>query len=136
MADRISKQARSLNMSRIRSKSTTPELAVRKAIQAFGVQARYNDATLPGKPDIAIPNRRIAVFVHGCFWHSHGCSRSVMPKSNVKYWKPKILNNVKRFQRNRKRLNRMGWHVRVFWECRLRKCDNLLVYIKQRLVLR
>lgn len=136
MADRISPKARSINMSRIRSVRTEPELIVRRAIKAIGFSARYNVVALPGKPDIAIPKTKMAVFVHGCFWHKHGCSRSVMPKSNVGYWEPKILNNVKRFKRDRKKLNRLGWHVRVFWECRLRKCDNLLAYIKQRLVLR
>ena len=136
MADRISRKARSRNMSRIRSIDTAPELAVRKAIRACGCAVRYNVSSLPGKPDVLIAKNRIAVFVHGCFWHSHGCSRSVMPKSNVKYWGPKILNNVKRFQRDRKRLNRLGWHVRVLWECRLRKCDNLSAYVRQHLGLR
>lgn len=91
--DRVTKEQRSLNMSRVHGKDTKPELAVRKYLHANGVRYRLH-VSLPGKPDIVIAKRKVAIFVNGCFWHSHDCGRSKLPLTHREFWKRKIENNV------------------------------------------
>ena len=121
MADTHSKTVRSYNMSRIRSKDTKPELAVRKYLFAHGFRYRLHENKLPGKPDIVLPKYNTVIFVHGCFWHAHsGCTRSVIPKSNEGYWGPKIAGNLKRDIDNELLLREAGWQIIVIWECELK----------------
>jgi DNA mismatch endonuclease (patch repair protein) len=120
MADTHSKQVRSYNMARIRSKNTAPEMLVRKFLFAAGLRYRLHDRKLPGSPDIILPKYHTAIFIHGCFWHSHvACAKAVQPKSNSDYWSPKLQRNRSRDQQNQAALEELGWHTIVLWECEL-----------------
>lgn len=121
MADNHSKEVRSKNMSHIRSVNTKPEVAVRKYLFSKGFRYRKNVKTMPGCPDIVLPKYKTVVFVNGCFWHMHNCSRFAWPSSNVEYWIPKIAQNVQRDQKNYHELQQIGWNVVVVWECQLKK---------------
>ena len=118
--DRLSKEKRSWNMSRIRSKDTKPELMVRRFLFKQGYRYRVN-YKLKGKPDIVFPGYRIAIFIHGCFWHRHNCKNFVMPKTNTDFWKNKIEGNVARDLLVAKKLKADSWKIRVIWECELEK---------------
>ena len=122
MVDKVSKEIRSYNMSRIRSKDTTPEILVRSYLFSKGLRFRKNDKRYPGSPDIVLPKYKTMVFVHGCFWHLHdGCKYAVMPKSNVEFWEKKLYGNKERDERNKKELEELGWKVITVWECELKK---------------
>ena len=121
MADTKTPAERSENMSRIRSTNTKPEEIVRKYLFSHGFRYRKNDKRYPGKPDIVLPKYRTIIFVNGCFWHMHGCSRSRLPRSNEEYWKPKIERNIKRDLENKQKLESAGWNVIIVWECELKK---------------
>lgn len=122
MPDVHSKETRSYNMSRIRSKDTKPEVLVRKYLFSKGLRFRKNDRRYPGTPDIVLPKYKTVVFVHGCFWHLHpDCKYAVMPSSNVDFWKKKLYGNRDRDKKNQEMLSAMGWKVIVIWECQLRK---------------
>lgn len=111
-------EKRSEVMSRVRSKNTKPELAVRRALHGMGYRFRLHRKDLPGKPDVVLPKHRVTVFVHGCFWHQHpGCPKATMPKNNAAFWREKLKWNVERDERNRKRLRGAGWRTVVIWEC-------------------
>jgi len=121
MADKLTPAKRSWNMSRIKGKNTKPELLVRKFLFARGIRYRIH-TTLPGRPDIVIKKKRIAVFVNGCFWHGHtDCKDAGIPKSNTAFWQNKISGNVERDARNRLKLEQDGWKVITLWECELGK---------------
>lgn len=118
----------SKRMRRIARAGTSPELRVRDAMKATGVKFRTNVTTLPGSPDMANLSRRIAVFVHGCFWHRHhGCSRATMPKKNSHLWKAKFSANVVRDRRKIRLLRRAGFTVVVVWECETRDSEKVRV---------
>lgn len=122
MADNHSKEIRSFNMSRIQSRNTKPEEIVRKYLFSKGLRYRKNDKRYPGHPDIVLPKYRTAIFINGCFWHMHDkCSDFVLPKSNIDYWLPKLMNNKKRDIQNIQLLESKGWTVIVVWECELKK---------------
>ena len=121
MADTKTPAERSENMSRIRSTNTKPEEIVRKYLFSHGFRYRKNDKRYPGKPDIVLPKYRTIIFVNGCFWHMHGCSRSRLPRSNEEYWNPKIERNIKRDAENKQKLEVAGWNVIIVWECELKK---------------
>ena len=127
MADNHTKEIRSYNMSRIRSKNTKPEEMVRKHLFSQGFRYRKNDTRLPGKPDIVLPKYKTVIFVNGCFWHKHeNCKYFVWPKTNEDFWRAKINANVSRDQENMKLLSELGWNVIVIWECELKKEKYLL----------
>ncbi len=109
-------------MRRVKGKNTTPELRVRRLIWSLGGRYRLHRADLPGKPDIVLPGRRLAVFVHGCFWHGHDCVRGVrVPKANRDYWLAKIGRNRERDHHNTALLEAQGWTVLRFWETDVKK---------------
>jgi DNA mismatch endonuclease (patch repair protein) len=118
--DSITKEHRSWNMSRIRSKNTKPEMLVRRYLYSKGIRYRLH-AKLPGKPDIAMKQRQSVVFVNGCFWHGHiGCKYFRLPKSNNDYWDAKINGNIARDTRNYMALQEQGWRCIVIWECQIK----------------
>lgn len=105
-------------MARIRSQNTRPELVTRSILHGLGYRFRANVKTLPGRPDIAIKNRRVAIFVHGCFWHAHqDCRLNRPPKRNVGYWGPKLRRNAQRDAVRIAELKQLGYRVLVVWEC-------------------
>jgi len=113
-------------MSRIRSKDTGPEWAVRRMVYALGFRYRLHAKGLPGKPDLVLARRRKVIFVHGCFWHAHGCrfSRSV-PEMRAQVWREKLAANVRRDRRHLRALWQAGWQVLVVWECETRDAARL-----------
>ncbi|MBI5805395.1 DNA mismatch endonuclease Vsr [candidate division TA06 bacterium] len=120
MTDRLLKSQRSENMRRICSKNTKPELIVRRLLYSMGYRFKSNDNSLPGKPDITIKKHKIAVFIHGCFWHQHKkCNEGRIPKTKINYWKPKLEANVKRDKQNASALKKQGWKVLKLWECEI-----------------
>ena len=121
MTDNHSKEVRSRNMSHIRSTNSKPEEIVRKYLFSRGFRYRKNVRTLPGCPDIVLPKYKTVIFVNGCFWHKHDCPRFVWPSSNEDYWRPKILRNVERDQKNAETLKNLGWRIITVWECELKK---------------
>lgn len=120
MADNHSKEARSMNMSHIRSTNSKPEEKVRKYLFSCGLRYRKNDRRLPGRPDLVFPKYKTVVFVNGCFWHHHDCGRFVWPVSNEEYWRRKINRNTERDEQNNHQLTALGWKVITVWECQLK----------------
>lgn len=126
LVDTISKQRRSQNMSRIRSKNTAPELSVRSILHQMGFRFRVHDSSLPGCPDIVLRRLRTVILVNGCFWHRHhNCKYAYTPKTRRAFWNKKFAGNVKRDAGNAKALQDLGWRVKVVWECELRNVDLL-----------
>ncbi|HLN24331.1 MAG TPA: very short patch repair endonuclease [Patescibacteria group bacterium] len=117
--------SRSENMSRIRSKDTQPEMRVRRALWAAGLRYRLHDKRLPGHPDLVFPGRRSVVFVHGCFWHGHGCHLFKWPSSREEFWRAKIAGTIERDRVAMERLRATGWRVAVVWECALKGRGHL-----------
>lgn len=130
MPDNHSKEVRSYNMSRIRSKGSKPENLVCRYLFSRGLRYRKNDKRYPGHPDIILPKYKTAIFVNGCFWHMHtGCKLSCIPHSNVEYWIPKLQHNFERDEINTNLLEQSGWKVITVWECKL--CKK---FLEQRLI--
>ena len=120
MPDRITKEQRSYNMSKIKGKDTNIEVKVRKYLYHHGYRYRKNVKGLPGTPDILLTKQRIAIFVNGCFWHHHyNCKLAVYPKSRIDYWKTKINKNVDNDIKNYNLLKQLDYKVIVIWECEL-----------------
>ena len=119
MADILTPEKRSELMSRIRGVDTKPELFVRRALHARGYRFRTHVRELRGCPDLVFARRRAAIFVHGCFWHRHGCKKTYVPKSRQEFWESKFASNMKRDQRDQKQLVEAGWRVLVVWECEI-----------------
>jgi len=108
-------------MSGIRSKDTKPEMTVRRYLHARGFRYRLHARDLPGSPDLVLPRYRVAILVHGCFWHRHpGCRFATTPASNIEKWNAKFQTNVDRDARKLTSLQAAGWRVIVVWECELR----------------
>jgi DNA mismatch endonuclease (patch repair protein) len=118
MADRLSPEARSAHMRRIRKIDTTPERVVRRLVHGLGFRFRLHRRDLPGTPDLVLPRLRRAILVHGCFWHQHaGCRLARLPKSRGEYWLPKLWRNQERDAAAQAELKASGWEVLVVWEC-------------------
>lgn len=116
--DIFSSEKRSDIMSRVRSRDTKPELRLRSRLHGHGLRYVIHDRRLPGSPDVSFPSRRLAIFVHGCFWHGHsGCKKASMPATRSQFWSAKIERNKLRDERVRSELTALGWAVRVVWEC-------------------
>lgn len=124
-------EKRSAVMRRVKARDTTPELKVRKALTKLGARYRLHRKDLPGSPDVVMPGRRLALFVHGCFWHGHDCARGArVPKQNRDYWVAKVGRNVARDARNAEALAALGWRVETIWECELRDVEALEVRMR------
>jgi DNA mismatch endonuclease (patch repair protein) len=134
MTDVFSQTFRSEIMRRVRSKDTRPEMIVRRTLHAAGYRYRLHDVSLPGCPDVVFSSRKLAIFIHGCFWHGHACPAGVLPKSNRKYWEGKQARNAARDERAAFALRRSGWRVLVIWECEMkdekRLCRRLSRFLK------
>ena len=130
MADTVSAEQRSRNMSRIRSKNTKPELKVRRLLHHAGYRFRLHGAaaggSLPGKPDLVFAGRRKVIFVNGCFWHTHSCSAGThAPATNPEFWAAKRARTVARYAAALQALKAAGWEALVVWECELRNPSAL-----------
>jgi DNA mismatch endonuclease (patch repair protein) len=118
--------ARSALMARVRQKKSAPELAVRSVLRELGITYRSHARRLPGTPDIYIPSRSRAIFVHGCFWHRHkGCIKASTPKTRRSFWTKKFNENVARDARNIVALRKLGWKVTIVWECQCKDVRRL-----------
>ncbi len=121
MTDVVGPAVRSRMMSGIRGKDTKPEIVIRKALFAAGYRFRLHRRDLPGRPDIVIPGRKIAIFVHGCFWHMHArCKNAKLPSTRPHFWRAKLAGNAERDQVAIGALLAVGWRVLVCWECATR----------------
>ena len=119
-------EVRSRTMRAVKGKDTKPELLVRRLVHRLGYRYRLHRKDLPGKPDLAFPGRRKAIFIHGCFWHGHDCRRGArVPKTNRDYWEAKIRRNQDRDARHLQELKRMGWGALTIWECQLRDLKSV-----------
>lgn len=126
MRDRLTKEQRSRNMSLIRGKDTQPERRVRSLLHRMGYRFRLHRKNLPGNPDIVFVSRRIALFVHGCFWHRHrGCKNCTTPTNNQKFWLAKLEGNATRDKKNQRALRKVGWKSFVIWECQTEDVQGL-----------
>lgn len=113
-------------MRAVRSQDTKPELVVRRLVHLLGFRFRLHRKDLPGKPDLVFSGRRRVIFVHGCFWHGHDCTRGArVPKTNSEYWLAKISRNRLRDQRVRQELDDAGWQILTVWECELSSAEAL-----------
>jgi len=124
--DRITRETRSWNMSRVGSKNTTPELLVRSFLHNRGYRFRLHVKQLPGTPDVVLPKYSAAIFIHGCFWHGHSdCKGGGIPKTRPLFWQDKILKNVTRDRKALSKLDSQGWRIAVVWECALKNKNTI-----------
>ena len=125
MTDNHTKEQRKYNMSMIKAKNTKPEILVRKYCHSLGLRYRLHVKNLPGKPDLFFPKFKVALFVNGCFWHRHNCKYgTVMPSSNILFWKNKFEETVKRDIKNKNELINLGIKVYKIWECQIKDKDK------------
>lgn len=121
MTDVFDPVKRSAVMRRVKGRDTGPEKTVRRLLTALGARYRLHRKDLPGRPDIVMAGRRLAIFVHGCFWHGHDCARGArVPQQNRDYWLGKVARNRERDIASRAALEAAGWRVEVVWECELK----------------
>lgn len=121
-------------MKAVKSRDTMPEVRVLRAVRKLKLRFSTH-SKLPGRPDLVLRDLNVAVFVNGCFWHGHaGCRRAAPPKSNVEFWTKKISGNVKRDERNYRKLRRLGWSVFLLWECKLKTADKAEAELRRRLL--
>ena len=117
---------RSAVMRAVKSRDTTAERAVRALLRPIAMGYRLHRGDLPGKPDVAYASRKLAIFVHGCFWHGHDCARGArMPKTNADYWRAKIARNRDRDIRTLAAYGAMGWRTLVVYECEIKDKASL-----------
>lgn len=124
MTDTLSKVERSERMSRVRSKDSKAEMAVRSLVHRMGYRFRIHGHALPGSPDLVFRSKRKVMFVHGCFWHRHNeCKLARMPKSRLAFWRPKLEGNKERDHKVQAELRKLGWEYLVIWECEANNAD-------------
>jgi DNA mismatch endonuclease, patch repair protein len=131
MTDRLDPDRRRRLMQQVKGKNTLPEKSVRSLLHKMGYRFRLHRMDLPGTPDIVLPVRRVALFVHGCYWHGHGCRIGKLPKSRLDYWGPKIDANRARDGRKENALAAAGWLVAVVWQCELADQDRLACRLRE-----
>lgn len=120
-------EARSAIMRAVPRKDSKPEIVVRRMLHQLGYRFRLHRRDLPGTPDIVLPRHRVAIFVHGCFWHRHeSCRLTSTPKTRADFWQAKFDRNVQRDAEATLALKLLGWDVLVIWECETRDHDNLI----------
>lgn len=129
--DPLTPSQRSERMSRIRSWDTKPEMEVRRLVHAMGYRYRLRAKDIPGRPDIVFRPRKKAIFVHGCFWHQHGCRQYRMPKSRLQFWLPKLEKNVERDKRVLGKLQESDWKALIIWECELKDKEAIRNRVKR-----
>jgi DNA mismatch endonuclease (patch repair protein) len=115
-------------MASIRARDTKPEMLVRRHLHGLGFRFRLSPRDLPGRPDLVLSRHKVAVFVHGCFWHGHlGCRFATVPATRTEFWTAKISANRNRDTASEEKLRILGWRVAIVWECalRLNQCDAL-----------
>jgi DNA mismatch endonuclease (patch repair protein) len=126
MADFVSPEKRSKIMRGVKQSNTKPEVRVRRALHAMGYRFRLHRKDLPGRPDIVLPRYKLAIMVHGCFWHQHAsCKDGRQPTSNTSYWSPKLARNVERDAEKAAALVALGWRVETVWECETKDPETL-----------
>lgn len=131
MADHVDSQKRSEIMRAVQTKNGRYELLVRSALHRMGYRFRIHGRDLPGTPDIVLPKWKTVVFVHGCYWHRHGCSKTTTPKTNEKFWLRKFEVNVSRDHFTSDQLRRMGWNVVVVWQCELGSLEKAKAVLRR-----
>ena len=132
--DRLTKEKRSWNMSRIKNRDTKPEKIVRSLLHKLGYRFRLNRKDLPGKPDITLPKYKTVIFVHGCYWHRHeGCKLAYTPKSRSEFWDKKFQQNIKRDKIVKQQILDAGWKHVVIWECETKDIKKLEEIINKQL---
>ena len=128
MTDTLTPAARAERMSRVRGRDTGPEMVVRRLLHGLGYRYRLHAKDLPGQPDVVFRRRRVAILVHGCFWHRHpdpACKLARLPKSRLDFWLPKLEGNRARDVANVEKLEALGWRVLIVWECQLGNTEQL-----------
>jgi DNA mismatch endonuclease (patch repair protein) len=121
-------------MSAIRDKDTTPEIIARRLVYSLGYRFRLHGAGLPGRPDLIFSSRRKVIFVHGCFWHRHSCSKGrSMPSTRSEFWGKKLDGNKRRDRENRKKLRERRWNSLVVWECETKPAK--MKYLKKKIAI-
>jgi DNA mismatch endonuclease (patch repair protein) len=120
MADKWTAEQRSAMMSRVKNANTKPEVRVRQMLHRLGYRFRLHGKKLPGSPDIVLPKYRKVIFVHGCFWHGHTCSKGKRPATRVEFWNEKLDRNLARDSQAQQELRALGWSYLVVWECQLK----------------
>lgn len=126
MADTLTSAQRSKCMAAIRGKNTKPEVTIRSLVHRLGFRFRLHDTRLPGKPDLVFRGRRAAIFVHGCYWHSHVCRRGRSePVTNAKFWQAKRAKTQDRDVKSVSALRKSGWKVLTVWECELKDLNRV-----------
>ena len=128
--DTVSSEKRSEIMRRVRQRNTGPEMVVRKLLHAIGYRFRLHRKGLPGSPDIVLPKYRAVIFVHGCFWHGHGCRKGRLPSTRRDFWRAKIDGNRSRDAKAEADLNALGYRVLVVWECKVKDKETLEIRLK------
>lgn len=129
--DKLTQSMRSWNMSQIKSTNTGPEKIVRTLLRSHGYKLKYNVKTLPGKPDLVLIRHKLAIFVHGCFWHRHkNCRSATTPKSNTEFWINKFQANCARDNSDRRALLKLGYRSIIVWACQLRQISSVLRRIR------
>lgn len=122
--DVLTGEQRRLNMSRIRSKDTKPEMLVRRGLHRRGLRFRLHDRNLPGTPDLVLPRYRTVIMVQGCFWHGHDCPGSRVPSTRPEFWKSKIARTRERDLTGKGLLTAAGWRALEIWECELHRAAD------------
>ncbi|KAB2783169.1 very short patch repair endonuclease [Brucella anthropi] len=127
MVDRFSKEVRSKIMASITSKNTRPELAIRKGLHRMGFRYSLHSGRFRGHPDLLLPKYKAAIFIHGCYWHGHGCTETKPASSNKEYWGHKINRNRERDKNNQEAILAAGWRFLVIWECSIRRKGKIVL---------
>lgn len=134
MGDFLTPEARSRRMASVRTRGTAPERRLRSFLRELGVSFRSNCRSLPGSPDLVLETERLAIFVHGCFWHSHNCRHGRRrPVTRASFWRSKLAANAARDRRVQRELGKLGWRVIVVWECQLADETRLLRRLRRAL---